>query len=287
MAAAAESRLPRWLIRLCYPFAALALTLVFIVIGFPYDRLAVRLEQEVQSTLDMRLRIGELSPQLGLGGLGIAAREVLAKPEVGPTIVIQELVLRPAWSLAWFRGQPAIYVDMTSEMGSASGIIIVGSTGPWQGKLEAVQLDALPLEMIQALDMDGSLDATFDLRRAPPEQGGQLEGQMDFELRDGSFRSEGLPLTLPVERLQGRLNFGGESYVTLSEVALEGPLLEGTLQGGVGHAQTLGNQSLAIDLSLRVRDEGLAGLLSGMSNPGDDGFHRLQVTGTIAKPTIR
>ena len=287
MAAAAESRLPRWLIRISYPIAALVLTLVFIVIGFPYDRLAVRLGQELESTLGMRLRIGEISPHLGLGGLGIVVREVLAKPEDSPTIVIQEVVVRPAWSLAWFRGRPAIRLDIASEMGDASGTLIAGNTGPWQGQLKAVQLDALPLEMIQALNMDGSLDATFDLRRAPQEQGGQLEGLMDFELRDGSFSSEGLPLALPLERLEGHLIFGGESFVTLSDVALEGPLLEGTLQGGVGHARTLANQSLAIDLSFRVRDESLAGLMNGMSNPGDDGFHRLQVTGTIAKPTIR
>ena len=94
-------------------------------------------------------------------------------------------------------------------------------------------------------------------------------------------------MALPLERLSGRLEFGGESYVTLSDVALEGPLLEGTLEGGVGHAQTLANQTLAIDLAIRVRDESLADLLSGMSSPGADGLHRIQVTGTITKPTIR
>ena len=46
-------------------------------------------------------------------------------------------------------------------------------------------------------------------------------------------------------------------------------------------------QSLAIHLSFRVRDESLEGMLSGLSIPGDDGLHHLQVTGTIAEPTIR
>ena len=287
MAARTDSRVPRWLIRLSYPVAAAFLTLFFIVIGFPYDRLAVRLGQEAESALDLRLRIGELSPHIGLGGLGITASEVLAKSPDGPTIVIQELVMRPAWSLAWLRGQPAIYLDLTSDMGDASGIVTTANEGPWQGRLEGVRLDALPLEIVEELGMDGSLDATFDLRRGPPEQGGQLEGRMDFELRNGSFSSEGLPLALPLERLQGHLDFGGESYVTLTDVSLEGPLLEGTLEGGVGHAQTLASQSLAIDLAFRVRDDSLAGMLGGLSSPGADGLHRLQVTGTIAEPTIR
>lgn len=287
MAAPAESRLPRWLVVASYPVACSVLTAFFIFLGFPYDLLAQRLTQTLESRLDMMLRIGEVSPHIGLGGPGLAATQVLAGREGRRTIVLEELVVRPAWSLAWLQGQPAIHLDVTSEVGDGSGTVTLGETGGWDGTLERVQLDLLPLEMLEALDLDGTLDADVDLHRADPESGDGLVGQVDFDLRDGTLSVEGLPVALPFERLAGRLDFGGEKYIAIRNVELKGPLLEGTIQGEVGKATSPGAQPISMEVTLEVREESLEGLFDRVGRRDEAGRRHLEVTGTLAKPVIR
>ena len=287
MAAPTQSAFPRWLVIASYPVAAFVLILFFVFLGFPYDRLALRLGRSVESEMNVRLRIGELSPHIGLRGLGLAASDVLTGREGSRTIVLQKLVVRPAWSTAWFRGQPAIHLDVTSEVGDGSGTVTLGSTGGWDGILEDVQLDLLPIELLEVLDIDGTLDATVDLHRAGPEGDHGLVGQVDFDLRDGTLTTGGLPIALPFQRLHGRLDFGGEKYVTLTGVELTGPLLDATIQGDVAYAESAGAQRISIDLAFQLRDESLAGLFGGMGRRDEDGRTHLQVTGTIANPVVR
>lgn len=287
MASPSESRLPRWLVIASYPVAGILLTLFFIFLRFPYDLLALRISHTVESQVGVMLRIGELSPHIGLGGPGLAASQVLAGREGSRTLVLQELVMRPAWSLAWFRGQPALHLDVKSEVGDGSGTITLGSTGGWDGTLEHVQLDMLPLEMLEVLDLDGTLDASVDLHRVEAEAGGGLVGAVDFDLRDGTLSSEGLPVALPFERLYGRLDFGGKQYVSVHGVELTGPLLEATIEGEVGKGDSARTQPLSLDVALEVRDPSLAGMLRGVGRRGDDGRSRLKITGTLAKPVVR
>lgn len=281
------SRVPRWARIACYPVAAVLLTAFFVFLGFPYDLLALRISDELERNLDVRVRIGELSPHLGLFGPGIEASEVLASREGQPSFVVQELVLRPAWSLAWLRGNPAVHLDVVSDLGSGSGTVVLGDRGGFEGTLDAVRLEQLPLESLAALDLHGSLGATIDLRRAGIDVGGGYEGFVDFDVREGSLRSEGLPLALPFDRLFGRLDFGGESYAKVSGVQLEGPLLAGTIEGEVGHGPAPGREPLALDVAFEVRDPGLAGMFTSLGRPGSDGRRRLSVTGTLSRPMVR
>ena len=41
--------LPRWLVVTSYPFGALALTLLFIYLSFPYDLVVARLSRPIES----------------------------------------------------------------------------------------------------------------------------------------------------------------------------------------------------------------------------------------------
>jgi type II secretion system protein N len=287
MAAPPPSRLPRWLVRAAYPIWGAVLTAFFIFLGFPYDQLAHRLSSQAEASMKMRVSIGEVSPHLGIAGPGLAVREVLAAPEGGRTIVLQELVVRPAWSLAWFRGDPAIHLDVTSEIGNGSGTIILGDRGGWDGSLDSVRVDYLPLDMLQAFEIDGLLDADVDLHGAPEEEGGGLLGTVDFELRDGSIGTEGLPVALPFDRLHGQLRFGDESYLTVSGVQIEGPLLHGTIEGRVGRGQP-GRQPLSLAVSYTVRDEELARLFAGIGGrPDENGQSKLSISGTLSNPVIR
>lgn len=287
MAADPASRVPRWLRVASYPVAALLLTAFFVFLGFPYNLLAMRLGDAVGSSLDVRLRIGELSPHLGLLGPGLAAREVVAGREGARAFEIEELVLRPAWSLAWFRGTPAVHLDLTSEVGSAFGTVTLGDNGGWQGRLEAVRLSYLPLEMLAAIDLDGLLDADVDLHAAGEEAGGGLLGTVDFDVREGSLSTDSLPIALPFDRLHGELLFGDDSYLKLSGVELEGPLVGASIEGRVGKAPDPARQPLSIDVAYQVHDASLAGMLGARGRPGPDGRTHLTVSGTLSKPVVR
>jgi type II secretion system protein N len=287
MAAPTKSRLPRWLVIASYPVAALVLILFFIFLGFPYNQLAQRLGRIVESNTNIQIRIGDLSPQIGLGGPELAASEVLARIEDKQPIVIERMVLRPAWSLSWFRAQPAIYLDVTSDVGDVSGTLILGSDWGWDGTLKHVHFDLLPLEMIETFDLHGNLDATIDLQRTTTEAGSGFVGRVEFDLREGTLRTEGLPIALPFESLHGRLDFGGEKYIHLSGVELQGPLLDGTIQGDVGYATGSSGQPISIDVAFRLRNDGLASMLGAVAGQGEDGRSHIQITGTLARPVIR
>jgi type II secretion system protein N len=281
------SRLPRWLVIASYPISALVLTLFFVFLGFPYELLAVRLSDAVERSMDLRLRIGELSPHFGLGGPGLAATEVLAGREGGRTIVLEELVLRPAWSLSWFRGVPAVQLDLTSEIGNAAGTVTLGEQGGWDGTLESVRIAYLPLEMLEAFNIDGSLNASVDLHGAGADAGGGLVGSIDFDLRGGSISGEGLPVALPFDRLHGRLLFGEDTYLTVSGVQLEGPMVAGTIEGQVGDGPTPARQPLSIEIRYEVRDPGLEAMFGSFGTRGDDGRIHVRVSGTLSKPVVR
>jgi type II secretion system protein N len=287
MAAPSRARFPRWLVAAFYPVAALVLILFFIFVGFPYDRLALRLSQTLESRVNLRVRIGELSPHIGLGGPGISASQVLVKREGSQTVAVEQLVVRPAWSLSWFWGQPAIHLDLRSEEAVGSGTLTLGDTGGWKGILEGVPVGQLPFELLERLDIDGTLDASVDLHLAAAEAGGELAGQVDFDLRNGSLRAEGLPVALPFERLHGRLDFGGDHYISVSTLELQGPLLDGTIQGNLGYADAPGAQPVSIDLAYSVHDESLAEMLSSMGSRRQGDRGQLRVTGTLANPVIR
>ena len=287
MAAPTKSRLPRWLVIASYPVAALVLILFFIFLGFPYNQLAQRLGRIVESNTNIQIRIGDLSPQIGLGGPELAASEVLARIEDKQPIVVERMVLRPAWSLSWFRAQPAIYLDVTSDVGDVSGTLILGSDWGWDGTLEHVHFDLLPLEMIETFDLHGNLDATIDLHRTTTEAGSGFVGRVEFDLREGTLRTEGLPIALPFESLHGRLDFGGEKYIHLSGVELQGPLLDGTIQGDVGYATGPSGQPISIDVAFRLRNDDLASMRGAVAGQGEDGRSHIQITGTLARPVIR
>ena len=268
--------------------AGLALTAFFVFLGFPYDLLAERIGAAAGQQLDMRIRIGELGPHVGFFGPGLSAKEVLAASEGQPTIRVEELVLRPAWSLAWFQGMPAVYLDVTSDVGNGAGTLVVGERGGWTGDLEAVQVESLPLETLDALDLRGVLDAEVDLRGAGIDAGGGFVGQVAFRLREGSIQTQGLPMAVPFESLHGRLLFGqDQNLVVVENVQLAGPLIAGTIDGQVGQGASPGRAPLDIKLAFEVSDPSLEGMFASLGRRGADGRRHLEIRGTLNRPLVR
>lgn len=282
-----ESRIPRWLVSASWPVSGVLLTLFFVFLGFPYDLLALRLSDQALQSMNLRLSIGDLSPHVGPLGLGLVATDVLAAQEGRNTIAVDELILRPAWSLAWFRWAPALYIDVTSQVGSGSGTLTLGDEAGWKGELRGVQLEQLPIEMPESGEIEGLLDADVDLHRSIDETGAPLVGSVDFSVRDGILATSNLQLAMPFERLHGQLRLGGDSYLSFSQVKLEGPMITGMLEGEVGHGPTPEQQLLAIDIRYEVRDPGLEQILTGIGARDRDGVYRVSLGGTLARPVVR
>ena len=288
MASAAAIRIPRWLVITSYPVGAIVLTTIFIFVGFPYDQLSGRLAGTIESAAGVRVHIGDLSPHIGLAGPGLAASQVQRIAESGQGITLERLVVRPAWSLSWLRATPAIHLDVTSEVGSGAGVLTLGQTGGWKGNLEAVQLAHLPVEMLDLMSIKGTLDATVDLHQAATDAEATLVGTVSFELRDGSLGgTAAMPVIVPFDRLYGTLRFGDDTFMTLEEVALEGPLVEATIEGQIGHGPSPDRQPLSIDAAYTMRDPNLARKLGSIGQAGPDGRAHLTIAGTLARPVLR
>lgn len=287
-AAGGGGTLPRPLVLMGIPLSGLLLTAFFIFLGFPYDLLAQRLTTTVESATGMQIRIGEVSPHLGFAGLGLAATDVLAAREGARTISLQEVVVRPAWSFAWFRGTPAIHVEVETEIGAADGTFTLGSAGGFSGTLSDVQLEYLPLgELATTFDLRGQLSADVDLQSTPDAERGGLAGTVEFELSEGSFGVPGVPVGVPFDRLAGRLRFGGEAFLTFEDVNLDGPMIVASLAGTIGDAASPETQALELDVSYEVRDESLARMLPASGRPSSDGRLHLAISGTVSNPIIR
>lgn len=264
-----------------YPLAGLVLTLVFILFGFPYDLLGERISARVEADTNLRLRIGGVSPHLGLRGLGLAARDVHAQQPGGPEVTLQKLVLRPAWSSSWLSGVPALHLDLKSELGSGSGTLLLGESVRWQGVLHSVQVAPLLVGTLQdGFDLEGTLDAEIDLEMRTSSQGGRLVGHIHFDLQDGSFTGPGLPISLPFESLGGDLRFGDDATIRVEEVKLEGPIVAATLEGTIGDSPVRGRQPLDLQLAYEVRDKTVVSLFGRARGRGN-------ISGTLEKPVFQ
>lgn len=281
--------LPRALVAAAYPLAGIVLTLFFIFLGFPYDLLAARISSAVEESTSLNLRIGRVSPHLGLRGLGLEIRDVRTGRQEGPQITIQKLVMRPAWSLSWFSGIPALHISAESEIGNGDGTLFMGEAVGWQGRLEGVQLAPLLQDTLQeGFELSGALDADIDLHANATEEGaegtagaerGGLVGHIRFDLRDGSFSGPGLPISVPFERLTGDLRFGDGSFVRVEGARLEGPMLAATVAGNIGAASRRGAQPLDLRLSYELRDKSLVRTFGGARGEG-------VISGTLQKPVF-
>jgi type II secretion system protein N len=264
-----------------YPLAGLVLTLVFIFVGFPYDLLGDRISARVEADTSLRLRIGGVSPHLGLRGLGLAARDVHAQSQGGPEVTLEKLVLRPAWSSSWLSGIPALHLDLKSELGTGSGTLLLGESVRWQGALHSVQIAPLLVGTLQdGFDLEGTLDADMDLEVRTSSEGGGLFGHIHFDLQDGSFSGPGLPMSLPFESLGGDLRFGDDATIRVEGVKLEGPIVAATLEGTIGDSPVRGHQPLDLQLAYEIRDKTVVTVFGRARGRG-------KISGTLQKPVLQ
>jgi hypothetical protein len=253
--------LPGLLRFVAIPLAGALLFLLFLHLGFPYDRLAGGLAERLGQATGTQIRFAALAPRLSLLGPGVEATGVTATLSAGERIEIERAFLRPAWSLAWLRGRPALHFDLT-----------------------AVDLANLPL----AGALPGaSLEGKADLRVNLVLGGEDLAADFDFSARDGSLALPGLPMAVPFTSFAGELALGGESLLELANVALEGPLVSALASGTLGRGASVASSPLAIDLEITAQPGMQAPLQAAGIELGPEGSRKLQLTGTPIRPEIR
>ena len=282
------SGLPRW-ITMTGPLLGFALlTLFFILLRFPYDLLAQNLLAYAQNQSGVPLSAQSISARLGPAGPGFEAQRLSAFPPEGSPIVLERLLVLPAWSWSWFSGDPTFYVEVDSRSGNAVGRIRIGDEPGFDGTLRNVDLSLIPIgEWLNGVRLAGRLDSDSQLvlyRDA-------AVGTVHHRVRDGSLSLSSFPIALPFQKLTLRMRLGGGSLVQIEDGSLEGPVLDAQLTGTVAPGQGelgLTEAPLDLELRLRVRDPAARAALQSLgARLTRDGTADLRVAGTSSNPVVR
>lgn len=283
-AATPNESLPRSLRVFGIPLAGFFFFSLFLYLGFPFDRLGSRIASEIRNSYGIEVEFRELNPRLQFAGPGIEANAVHTTFPNGAVYDFDRVRLRPAWSTSWFRGDPAVHLDVTSPIGDARGTLVLGEAGAWYGDFESVAVSRLPLEGITTLARIGGLvDARVDVQVG--EEG--PEGDATFTIKDGSLGIAEFPIEIPFETLTGELHFGDEHFVSIQKFEFDGPMVSGSVSGNVVRAPRFANAPLRLEADLDVKPAMRASVKSSGISVGRDGSAKLRISGTVSQPNIR
>lgn len=264
--------------------AALVLTAFFFVMSFPWDRLGDATAARVGQLLGADVAVAHLSTSW-LPLPGFRASGVRMHWPDGRSLELEQASVRPAFSTAWLRGRPALFVSLAAPLGTARGTLLPAGPPAFAGRLGVPALARLPLTMlVPELSLDGRADADVDLRLLPDGP----RGEARFEAHDGSLALPGLPVALPYTTLRGELGFTDAASVEVRSLSLEGPMLAADAKGSVGRAPIPQLAPLDLELHVQVRDASLRPALAGAGlRFGPDGAATLHLRGTPQRPLLQ
>lgn len=285
MTTALASPALRRLQRVGIPAGAVLLTLFFVALGFPYDRLREVVASRASQALHARIQMASFTPTLSLLGPGLRATGLDVTFADGGRFTADDARVRPAWSTSWLRGRPALHVDLRAAQGHAVGTLVLGAEPGFDGRLEEVDLARLPLEAaLPGLSLDGTAHATVDLRRMPAGP----RGSFDLTASGGSVALPGFPVALPFETLTAKAELTDEALARDLDVDLQGPMLTAKIRGTVGQAPLVAGAPLDLQLTMKVVDPSLRPMLAGTGlRFAPDGTAEMRLTGTIGRPLLR
>jgi type II secretion system protein N len=276
--------LPRPLIAIGVPCVGVLLIAFFLIRGFPYGKLGELIANRIEQSHGIHLAIGDVRPALQLAGLALEATQLrVVFPGRAPQQIDRALV-RPAWSLSWFTGEPAFHVELESPSGSTDGTLRWNGAVFWTGTIRDARPELPPIaDWIPIGGFEGALDATLDVSMG--EAG--LEGPVEFEIRDGSISMPGFSAPLPFESLTGTVNLGGDAYVKLSSLSFEGPLASGSGSGKIGRAEPLEKAPIGFEFRVEIKPELTRTVRGGGAIIKPDGTALVRISGTVAEQKVR
>lgn len=267
------------------PLIGLALVLVFVFLGFPYDVVADRAVDEVEARTGAIIQYGEVEPRLTVGGPGFRFNEVVVRLPDGRRFQIDPISVRPAWSTSWFTGSPQLRAFVASDHGNLAGFLTVGRSFGWNGRIVALDLALLPIRAgFTRVDVSGRADIDADVRY----EGGLAEGEIDFTAHAGEVVHPMLPMPIEFETLIGHVVLGGDHLARIESLTMEGPLFAGDVEGTVGHAAMPGEQPLGFSIGIEIREPGMRGMVQNFGlNLDKEGHADLRIGGTLTNPEIQ
>jgi len=270
---------------LAIALAGIALTGFFVFLGFPYDRLTENLSREIERAQDLQIRYGEVGPRVHWLGPGVAVTDLSLVSDGMTSVRLDELTLRPAWSLSWFRGVPSVYLTGTADTARGVLEVTLGDALRLRGEVRDLDLQQLPVPgALARASLTGIGELEFDLEK-PAE--GNWQGTARISIQDGSFAPPDLALAVPYTRLQSALTLGPDGFLELAETRLDGPLLSGTATGRIALFQDSEPGPLDVDLKFNVIDPKIQNALRENEIPvSGDGDGQIHFGGTLAKPGI-
>ncbi|MFP8880993.1 MAG: type II secretion system protein GspN [Myxococcota bacterium] len=276
--------LPGWFRALVVPSAGVLLVFFFMLRGFPYEAIADRVASTLEPALGVQLEIAEFGPVFEWAGPGFQAVGVRASFADAQTLNFDRVLVRPAWTTAWFRGDLAFHVELDGPIGIAMGSLELGEVPAWEGSVQNLDLKELSfLDVLPSKTIQGRMDATFSL------QMGELgpEGPVTFELRDGSLSIPNMPITLPFEEILGEFELGGDAYLTIESLTLEGPIVSGSGSGRIAKAASFARAPLQIEFDLNVKPALASSVRAAGARVDRKGDAKIRITGTVSDPIIR
>ncbi|HTF33854.1 MAG TPA: type II secretion system protein GspN [Myxococcota bacterium] len=277
--------LPRWVRTRAIPLGAALLTLLFVVAGFPFDRLAPSLAARVSQGLGAQVSIASVGPSLSLLGPGVRASGVSVAWPDGSQLRLDSLRVRPAWSFAWLRGRPALALRLAAPLGQLNGTLTLGSESGFDGALHEFELAKLPLQsLVPGASIDGKASGDLDITTTP----GGARGSFHVEARDGSLGLPNLPFALPYTMLRTDVRLTDAALAEISSLELDGPLLSLRASGSIGRAALLLAAPLNLSVRIQAKDSSVGPLLAAAGlRMAADGSADLRITGTAGQPLLR
>lgn len=282
---ASRVELPGWVRTRAILIAATLLTLCFVAIGFPYERLAPTVAARVSQALGAQVSIESVGPSLSLLGFGVRASGMTVAWPDGSQLKLDSVRMRPAWSFAWLRGRPAVALRLAAPLGQADGTLVLGAAPGFDGAIHGLELAKLPLQgLVPGASIDGKASGDLDITTTP----GGARGSFHVDARDGSVGLPNLPFALPYTTLRAEVRLTDAALAEISSLELEGPLLSMRASGSVGRAAVLLAAPLNLTVRIQAKDASVGPLLTAAGlRLGADGSSELRITGTAGQPLLR
>ncbi|MFT5444270.1 MAG: type II secretion system protein N [Myxococcota bacterium] len=277
--------LPKPLLRIGVPVAAICLTSFFIVLGFPYHHLANSMAASVGENIGVEIETSDASLTMGTDGVGFRFDGVTIETTSGAVYHLDTARLGPAWALSWFTAVPTLFATLHSPYGDVAGTYRTGDDSHWAGTVTDLALDDLEfVKRALPIGLTGLLTSTVDIGY----EEGVLVGPGSILLKDGVISHPSAPREVPYSSITSAFVFGGDEMLTVDSFTMDSSELKLNGSGTVGNAETL--QQSQLDLSIALTDvaplyRGVAQAMGVKVDP--QGAADVKISGTVAVPEFR
>ena len=262
--------------------AAILLTGVFVVLGFPYEAITPRVEQGVRALTGMPIKIRKVGFGVAWLAPELRAWDVDATLPSGKHVVLSRLRVHPAWSFSWLRRSPAFVVALRSPSGEIDGTVTFGREYGFAGELRGVHLGELPLDAVApGAGLDGVATGKIDLvwSDATPV------GSILLDAEKGSVTFPLLPIGIPYDTLHGSIQLGGAMLAKIDALELHGPLAALSASGTIGSSPVAAAAPLALHAKVAIKDPSVRNLFAAQGVPLDaKGEADVDIGGTLGAP---